>query len=248
MTTITIDPLSCNSLYLTCIYQGTQLGTATGYIIYAKGKNYLITNWHVLSGRNPQNNQPLDQAGRTPDQISIWHHGITRGTWISKTENLYTGSIPRWMEHAQGKNIDVVAIELENIDSTIKIYPIDFKLSETDLLPQIAMPVSIIGYPLGITAHGVFPVWKTGHIASEPEIDYQDLPMFLIDATTRGGMSGSPVVIRLNGGYKTRMGSYVLSGSVATKFLGTYSGRIHQDSEIGRVWKSTVLKQLLSIS
>ena len=110
------------------------------------------------------------------------------------------------------------------------------------------MPVSIIGYPLGITAHGVFPVWKTGHIASEPEIDYQDLPMFLIDATTRGGMSGSPVVIRLNGGYKTRMGSYVLSGSVATKFLGTYSGRIHQDSEIGRVWKSTVLKQLLSIS
>ncbi len=59
MTTITIDPLSCNSLYLTCIYQGTQLGTATGYIIYAKGKNYLITNWHVLSGRNPQNNQPL---------------------------------------------------------------------------------------------------------------------------------------------------------------------------------------------
>jgi predicted flap endonuclease-1-like 5' DNA nuclease len=40
----------------------------------ANGKNYLITNWHVLSGRNPSNDQPLNANGITPDQIAIWHH------------------------------------------------------------------------------------------------------------------------------------------------------------------------------
>ena len=211
-------------------------------------KNYFITNWHVLSGRYPYNNQPIDPNGRTPDEIAIWHHGATLGTWIQKNENLYIERDPRWLEHSQGKDVDVVALELEDIDETIKIYPIDFRLSEADLVPQVAMCVSVIGYPLGMTAHGVFPVWKTGHIASEPEIDYQNSPMFLIDATTRGGMSGSPVVIRLNGGYKTRNGNYILAGGITTKFLGTYSGRTHENSEIGKVWKPTVIKEILNIT
>jgi len=77
MPTINIDPLSCNSLYLTSLHQGTQIGTATGYIMQADEKNYLITNWHVLSDRNPSNDLPLNANSITPDQIAIWHHGLT---------------------------------------------------------------------------------------------------------------------------------------------------------------------------
>jgi hypothetical protein len=33
------------------------------------------------------------------------------------------------------------------------------------------MPVSIIGFPLGKGARGTLPIWVTGFIASEPDVD-----------------------------------------------------------------------------
>jgi hypothetical protein len=127
----------------------------------------------------------------------------------------------------------------------IAYYPLDLAFARTDVLVQPAMTVSIIGYPLGLTAHGAWPIWKTGHIASEPDLDYNDMPCFLVDATTREGMSGSPVVLRFWGGYPKRDGSKTIGGSV-TSFLGIYSGRIHKDSEIGLVWRPRVIGEILA--
>lgn len=76
-------------------------------------------------------------------------------------------------------------------------------------------------------------------------MDYDGKPTFLIDATTRGGMSGSPVVLRLTGGYPTRNGGMVLAGGMATKFLGVYAGRIHDDVEIGYVWRPGLVIEIL---
>lgn len=69
--------------------------------------------------------------------------------------------------------------------------------------------------------------------------------MFLIDATTRGGMSGSPVVLRQVGGYLTKSGGQVIMPGVSTRFLGIYSGRLPRDSEIGRVWRPRLIKEIL---
>ena len=45
------------------------------------------------------------------------------------------------------------------------------------------MAISVIGFPLALTPIGLFPIWKTGHIASEPEVPYKVIyPAFLIDA------------------------------------------------------------------
>ena len=108
------------------------------------------------------------------------------------------------------------------------------------------MPVSIIGFPLGLTSEGAFPIWKSGHIASDPDLDYNGLPAFLIDATTRGGMSGSPVVLRLLGGYSTRSGSTIMTQTrPSTLFLGIYSGRVHGESEIGIVRRPKVISEVL---
>lgn len=41
---------------------------------------------------------------------------------------------------------------------------------------------------------GVFPVWKRGSIASEPLFNINLGPAILVDAVTRRGMSGSPVL------------------------------------------------------
>jgi hypothetical protein len=115
------------------------------------------------------------------------------------------------------------------------------------MIPVVAMPVSIIGFPLGLTGPGVFPIWKTGHIASDPDLDYGGTPSFLIDATTRGGMSGSPVVLRLTGGFEMRKGGFILAGSgISTLFLGVYSGRLNDQSEIGKVWKPQLVSEILA--
>jgi hypothetical protein len=77
------------------------------------------------------------------------------------------------------------------------------------------------------------------------DLDYNGKPVFLIDATTRAGMSGSPVVLRQFGGYNTRNGGYFSSAGFFTRFMGIYSGRIHRDSEIGMVWRPEVIFEIL---
>lgn len=246
---IIIDPLSACSLRLELVAKGHPLGTATGFVVEETKEWYLITNWHVVAGRDPDTNQLLSSTGATPDTIRIIHHLAGRlGTWTLREEAFYdAGGNPRWVEHPQGQMIDVVALPLQAVDDEVAIYPLDLSLAETNMVPQPAMPVSIIGYPFGLATGGAWPIWKTGHIASDPDVDYGDRPAFLIDATTRGGMSGSPVVLRLSGGYQTRDGRFILAGGgLQTLFLGVYSGRIHGEAEIGRVWRPRVVREILS--
>lgn len=54
-----VDPLSVRSLYLELFSKDQFCGSATGIVVEYKCKQYLITNWHVLSGRNPETNNPL---------------------------------------------------------------------------------------------------------------------------------------------------------------------------------------------
>lgn len=245
--TISIDPLSFQSLYLILRNGECTLFTATGFIVKKDNINYLVTNWHVLSGRHPATNEILSPTGATPKQILIWHHGKKLGTWRLKPEKLYNDSgEKRWKEHKLGSKVDIVALPLKDISDDIQLYPFNLSLANTDMIPEVAMPVSIIGFPLGFSGPGRFPIWKTGHIASDPDLDYNKEPLFLIDATTRAGMSGSPVVLRLTGGYKKRSDKKTMSlGVPATLFLGIYSGRLPGDIEIGRVWRPYLIEQIL---
>ena len=246
--TIFIDPLSTQSLLLQASFGSTLLSTATGFVVEKNGMHFLITNWHVVTGRDPDTEKPLSPTAGVPDTLHILHHVKGQlGAWKAAPEPLLENGKPRWREHTRGRTVDVVALPLQNIPSDAELYPMDLGLAAVDLQPQPAMPVAIIGFPFGLSAGGAWPIWKTGHIATDPDVDYQaDRPAFLIDATTRGGMSGSPVVIRVSGGYNDGKGNYVIGGSVRTKFLGIYSGRIHGEAEIGRVWRPSVLEDILT--
>jgi len=246
--TILIDPLSTQSLLVETMANGHSLMTATGFVVEQSGKFLLVTNWHVVAGRDPVTNQPTHPSAAIPDSIRIVHHVKGNlGSWRVIAESLYNeDGTPRWIEHAQGQLIDVIALPLDSLLAEIEIYPFNLGLADADLVPQPAMSVSIVGFPFGLSAGGVWPIWKTGHIATDPDIDFDGRPSFLIDATTRSGMSGSPVIVRSSGGHKTRSGVYVLAGGITTKFLGVYSGRIRDEAELGRVWRPHVLNEILS--
>jgi hypothetical protein len=225
----------------------TVLGSATAFVANASGRPFLVTNYHVVSGRRADNGQPVDSQGRIPDRLIVLHNTAILGNWSEKTESLLRpdGS-PRWIVHPRrGSTFDVVALELTDT-SGCQLYPYDL----ADLGPDIALApasdVSIIGFPFGLTAGGGFAIWKTGHVASDLDVDYGNLPVFLVDATTRSGMSGSPVIARRVGAVPMKDGSTAMfAGGPVDRFLGVYSGRLRDGVEIGLIWKAAAVKELL---
>jgi hypothetical protein len=244
---IIIDPLSASSLKIEAVtITGITLSTATGFVITHNNQYFLVTNWHVVSGRNTFTNQVMHSSIATPELLHVYcHSALGLGNWNVVRIHLYKKSgAQNWLEHPFGRSVDIVLIKLHPADD-LQLYSLNLNLSETDIVPTPAMSVSIIGYPYGLSTEGLWPIWKTGHIASDPELDYNGHPAFLIDATTRGGMSGSPVIIRMSSGYNNSAGTHVI-GEYKTKFLGVYSGRIHEDLEIGLVWRTQLIYEILT--
>jgi hypothetical protein len=243
---ISIDEFSTKPLYLETYLMNTPIGVATGFAIKKNDSYYLITNWHVVTNRSPQDNRPLSDTGLAdPDIIKVWFHATNLGQWIRKDINILDRNGNKlWLEHPQGSQIDVVAIPIETA-SDIKIYEIDLALSDFDLMLYPSEAVSIMGFPKGLTSGGKFPIWKTGHIASDIDLDWNGKPAFLIDATTKSGMSGSPVIAKRISIYQTSAGNKIGN---AVRFLGIYSGREVGDYgiEVGFVWKPRVISEIMA--
>jgi|GEM_PF-3673529 len=49
----------------------TELATGTGFFYKWDAQSFLITNWHIVSGRNPQTLQPLCNHGGIPDRVKF---------------------------------------------------------------------------------------------------------------------------------------------------------------------------------
>lgn len=243
---IFIDPLSATALRVVPKFNQIELASATAFTVRWETQPYLITNWHVVTGRNADTDQCLDKKyAAIPNTLSVcFHTKGNLGAWKVVDLPLQDAEgRPLWLEHPMGRVIDVVALPISSVQN-IDVHALDLALANVDIVPTPAMPVSVIGYPLGLAAGKSWPIWKTGHIASDPDIDYEPgRPAFLVDATTRSGMSGAPVVLRLDS-YRRRSGTQIIAGGTATKFMGVYAGRIHDASEIGRVWRPFVLWEL----
>lgn len=196
------------------------------------------------------------------------------GTWTQKVFRLYSGDgdpyvdKPIWSAaHLQGSTFlfaDVVILPLAQCDD-VKLYPVTM----TDGVPIATWPCSratVIGFPGARTSYKFFPIWVTGYVASEPQLDYDNAPVVLINATTTGGMSGSPVFQIEDGSYIDDQRGMHIEGQRVLKFLGIYSGRITEanlnhlaaDScledhsqlksnilNIGLVWKPFVINKLI---
>lgn len=232
-------------------FDGQALSTGTGFVSQSSKGPVLITNRHNLTGRHQEDNKPLSKTGGVPNEVVIYHNRKGKlGFWQRKTETLYSdreNENHRWIEHpVLGSKADFVALLLEQLDD-VELYPydpanpgVDVKLGPTEV-------VSVIGFPFGMTAGGVLPVWATGFIASEPVVDFNGLPVLLIDCRSRQGQSGSPVVAYRSGGAVAMAdgGSTIFDGPIS-KLIGIYSGRINPESDIGMVWKTSAILELTS--
>jgi len=139
--------------------------------------------------------------------------------------------------------VDVVALPLTQLDG-VDVYAHSLEPGP-DVAVGVSRPVSIVGFPFGRTGGGAFGIWVQGTVASEPEVNFDDLPCFLIDSRTRPGQSGSPVIFFSTGGAISMAdGNTAVLGQVE-KLLGVYSGRIHPESDLGVVWRREVVSEII---
>lgn len=229
-------------------FNGQPLSTGTAFVVNTPRRGpHLITNRHNVTGRHQETGAPLSKTGGIPSDIVVVHNRKgALGQWVSRSESLYVNNSPRWIEHPSlGAKADFVALPLTQL-ADVELYPYDPSTPGPPIQVGPADTVSVIGFPFGMTAGGAFGVWATGFLASEPDVNFNNLPIVLIDCRSRQGQSGSPVLAYRGGGAvaMTDGSSAVFSGPVE-RFIGIYSGRINPESDLGIVWKASAIADLV---
>ena len=250
---IFLDPLSYASYYVEQLYQGQVMGTATCFFVKRHDTTYLITNWHVVTGKHPRTLAIEHPQGVCPDQMKVEvfkdQDNVERADFFV---DLYAkGGTPLWREHPiHRQNVDVVAIEVVIPDGLAISYVEDcIEPFNEKTQAGIADDVFVVGYPFGLSVADKFPIWKRASVASEPILDAEGLPLIYVDTATRSGMSGSPVV------YRQRRGISVINkekqhfSRFFMSFVGVYSGRIGENKDftvqLGKVWKASVIDEII---
>ena len=258
MARIKPDPISLTTHHLHMYYKATGkfLSSGTGFIYKLGNENYLITNWHNVSGKNPITGECLSTTLAVPDEIKTLFREKSQPTNCRRESiDIYSDSQmlePVWYEHPMhGHGVDVVAIQIpKEICDSYRLFPINEVDFNTEFKEEVADELFVIGYPFSNTTYLQMPIWKKASVASEPDIDLDRLPKMFIDTATRPGLSGSPVVMQRIGIHGMEDGKMLPSSILGRirKFIGVYSGRIGKDefqAQLGIVWKARAVEEIL---
>jgi hypothetical protein len=244
-----IDAYSVASFPIEMFFNETNLSMGTAFNWEQSGKYYLVTNWHNVSGRDPNTGKHLSNSAAEPNQIRAWFNQKNAlGQKVAKVLAIRDqDNSPLWLVHPDHKNkIDVVALPLESF-ADVEMYPIN-AMSHDDLSIQIGMDVFVLGYPFGIGPGGL-PVWKRGSVATEPQLSPGNQLHIFIDTASRPGMSGSPVIRRSWATHMMQSGDVSMGAGTATKFVGVYSGRIASqdplDASLGLTWPASFVSEII---
>jgi len=242
---------SFQSFFVEVLFRGRRLSTATAFSFalseHAGAPACLITNRHVVTGRHAQTGECLDKKyAAVPDalRLHIVQRSNLRKTVPLEIPLLDAEGTPLWFETTSTlEPADVVALHLPQVaDAWVQPHVahenIEFRIQPTEL-------VHIVGFPFGERTIDSFAIWATGHIATQPAFDHGDRPVFLVDARTRTGQSGSAVILydgRVNTSRAAGHMIEVIPGS--TRLLGVYSGRVNEESDLGMVWKTRAIVEV----
>jgi trypsin-like peptidase len=241
-------------------FNETELSHATCFFWKKGDQLLLITNWHVITGKNPNTLQPLDQVRAGLPNALVLRLLSWEGKAIQSRVALDSDEPTWWVHPKYGRKVDVIALPIETPGPELVPFKTINTLHETALATRIGMPVFVLGYPFPPKGPAI---WKQGTIASEPDLARRGDPM-LIDTLSRKGMSGSPVIQRAIGHAIVEAGLVnkedpdspmetqlvVLHQMPASKFVGVYSGRLHTkdsfDAQLGMVWRRHLVEEIVA--
>ncbi|HLE57716.1 MAG TPA: trypsin-like peptidase domain-containing protein [Rhodothermia bacterium] len=210
------------------LYKGKDLVSQGTGFYYVRGGNsehqvlFLVTNFHVLTGSAPAEKKPP-----IGDSITFEFHRSVDNTSDLKTVQmpLFTkDGQPVWISSTTSPDADMAAI-LIPLQASIgcQVNCISREWADSGKLKvRPTSTVTLVGYPYGYyDTKNALPIWKTGSVASEPDVDFEGQPLFLVDISAFPGMSGSPAFAISYGMYETEDGSTSVGG--ARRFLGIYA-------------------------
>lgn len=240
----------------------------SAFIYKLDGKERLITARHNVTGRHWQTNDFMGGYHMEPTHLRVMFFTNPPEEWsVSRSEdNPRVGNIqillrqylvpligpdwkPLWKQHPLlGGAMDVAEVPFSPPADVITMsWERTAPRTEPDQAPWPTQlfpgeDVFIVGYPYRLTTGPVLPLWIRGVVASNPVFGYSDgqmaYPLWLIDARTRKGQSGAPVmryrapgtIVFRNDGQPGR------TQFPDSDLLGVYSGRTSDESDLGFVW------------
>lgn len=263
-----VEHISLSTTPITLLKKGKEVSQGTGFF-YARessqngGVLFLVTNFHVLTGSSPsEGKEPMGDSIEFQVHESRENPGKVRQVRYP----LFTEDGKRtWVQNSDYPEADLAVIPiLQGVYQNCEINCIGKKWSQSDLKIRPAKEVTLVGYPYGFYDQtNALPIWKTGSLASEPKIDFEDKPLLLVDVSAFPGMSGAPVFAVSHGMYETEDGAST-PGSVR-QFLGVYASmqyleenkyleevdqkkpgiRDKKSLQIGNVWKSKLIVETI---
>lgn len=225
---------------------------------------FLVTNYHVLTGYSPKESKPPKG-----DNVIFFLHKDANNPGDVKQIRfpLFTkNGKPIWLSSKDYPHADVAVIPLvHSLYSDAKVFGISEEWTGGNIKMRPTSKITLIGYPYGYyDKKNWLPIWKTGNIASEPDVNFEEKPLFLIDISAFPGMSGSPAFAIAYGAYETIEGPTTV-GHVQ-KFLGIYASMqmfkeekyleeitsesrmgviIDESLELGHIWKASLIIKII---
>jgi len=221
---------------------------------------FLVTNYHVLTGYPPEKAKPP----KGDNVVFYLHRDIDNPGDVKQIRfPLFTkNGKPIWLSSKEFPHADVAVIPIvASLCKDAKVFGISKDWTGGNIKIRPTSTITLIGYPYGYyDKKNWLPVWKTGSIASEPDVDFEEKPMFLVDISAFPGMSGSPAFAIAYGAYETIEGPTTV-GHVQ-KFLGIYASMqvleeekyleeltsesrlgvvFHESLELGHIWKASLV-------
>ncbi len=229
----------------------------TGFVLDHDLQSYLITNGHVVTGQDRKTGKPLGMAA-LPKQLKVVIPLVSPeveadgeslailGTRTTIIDLYDEDGNALWFSHPTfGRQVDVVALPLDepsSESSNLRGIYLPYRLAAEPSSVEPPDELSIVGFPYGFRGGASTAIWVRGTVATEPAFAYEGEPCFLVDARTRQGQSGSPVIL------------YPFQGpdsATEWQLLGVYASRVtdpcdsRASTDLGRVWTASAIRSVL---
>jgi hypothetical protein len=234
------------------------LAKASAFLYKVDGQMFLVTARHNFSGKHWETDEYLSQAyPAEPTHVAVAFRsappvgGYRQGEPAQMHQFLLPlideSWKPVWREHPRyGASVDIAAIAFripEGFGALI-VEGWDAEESGTrDVRTKLWMSenIAVVGYPYGLRGSFELPLAIPGSVSSEPALLHpyreREYPLFIVDAKTRTGQSGSAVVsVRqpFSPQFKPDGKTLEYLASPRWRLVGVYSGRVPEDYGAGQ--------------
>lgn len=236
----------------------------TGYGWREIMETWLVTNRHVLLPK-------IDEKECIPERITFHMRAIEGENVAWDPIEITTSEIKQRLKLHQELTVDIVILRIGDLITkqinTGRKYMAWSAVSEEDLpqnsgiTAEVADDVIVVGYPRGFyDRKNIYPIVKSGIIASRWGMKFDGKPIFLIDSKLFPGSSGSIVITKPTAspvdkgplkGYRETQFAFlgVYSGSpivqISSIDLGDFTITRKDSCDLGAVWYGELIPEIV---